>query len=190
MPLDLHHRVSRDTAVHTATHPVLNSVYSSPLVRKLAQIESYPIYFITPWSKTPQASTTTDGRRRGEGNANTLSRQGRGTVEAVETLPSPDWDASSTSWSSWNRGSLPLKDWSVPLTCKPPNCREGRRRGCLRNITIPMRSTEVQKGQGLTACRRDFAVPLYFSVIVCVKRLESYISWVYFGTPCTIGAVH
>ena len=52
-----------------------------------------------------------------------------------------------------------------------------------------MRLTGVQEGRGLIACGQYFAVLLYFSVIVCVKRLESYISYVYFGTPCIIGVM-
>jgi len=77
--------------------------------------------------------------------------------------------------SFWNWGSLPSKDWNVPLTCKLPDCREVRHHGCSRNIICQRDRLESRKGEDLL-CADDILRYYCISPWLCVKRLEGYIS--------------
>jgi len=104
------------------------------------------------------------GRRRGgRRHQHTVVK----VVEAVRISPSPDWAPVQSTGSSWIEDSLPSKDWNVPPTCKPPDCREDRHRGCSRNSVYQQDRLESMAGRTKTYCVQTiFRISLYFSVIV------------------------
>jgi len=91
-------------------------------------------------------------------------------VEAVRTSLPLDWDASQTHRIVLIEDRYRRK---TGMFLRPVNCLTA-----VRIVAVGVRGTLTADviDWSLIACRWDFAVPLYFSMIVCVKHLESYLA--------------